>query len=52
MEEDYRGFTTGHPDVRMELKVTRLVAFPLSRMLSVAHKENLKLLRISGTVAC
>ena len=51
MEEDYRGFTTGHPDVTMELKVTNPLTFPLTRTLSVAHKDSLKLLRISETIA-
>ena len=29
-----------HPSVAVELKVARLVAYPLTWMLSVAHKHN------------
>ena len=57
MYEDYDFVTVGHPAVAVELKVAGLVAYSLTRTLSVTHNHNqvyvyfiLKLLRISETI--
>ena len=45
----YDVFTVDHPAVAVELKVARLIAYPLARMLRVAYLI-IKLLRISYTL--
>ena len=40
VQEGYDVFTVGHPAVAVELKIAWPIDCPLSRTLSVAHKNN------------